>query len=248
MFLKVPLKRFYYSSINLLFPLRCLVCGKDINQYQSIPLCEEHLAMINLTKKPFCEKCGRKLSSEMQSEYICITCRDTKWHFDRQFSATVYNEVMQELVHLYKYGMRNYLASSLASFMIKFMDDYIDAKTIDFVIPVPLHWRRYLYRGFNQAYEIARRFSHQYSSKISTGNLRRIRYTTPQVGLSNEERKKNIRGAFTVINPERLTGKNILLIDDVFTTGATMNECARILKESGVLSVTGFTLSQPLVF
>lgn len=244
----VPLKRFYYSSINLLFPLRCLVCGKDINQYETIPLCEDHFAMINLIKKPFCEKCGRKLSSEMIAESICITCRDTKWHFDRQFSATIYNEVMQELVHFYKYSMRNYLASSLASLMTKFMDDYIDAKTIDFVVPVPLHWRRYLYRGFNQAYEIARRFSHPYPGKISKGNLRRIRYTTPQVGLSNDERKENIRGAFTVINPEMFIGKNILLIDDVFTTGATMNECACILKESGASSVIGFTLAQPLVF
>ena len=155
---------------------------------------------------------------------------------------------MQELVHLYKYRMRNYLAAPLGALMLRFMPNYIDPRKIDLVVPVPLHWRRYLYRGFNQGYEMVRCFSREYSLKISRGNLRRIRYTTPQVGLPPEERKENILGAFKVLNAGEFMGKNILLVDDVFTTGATIDECARMLKEAGALNVTGFTLTQPLAY
>jgi competence protein ComFC len=248
MLLTIPLKRFYYSALNLFFPLRCLICGKDISQYKTMPLCEEHQSKVKLTDKPFCAICSKKLVSEMAVETICNSCRDAKWHFDRSFSATLYTDVMQELVHLYKYRMRHYLAAPFAALMVKFMENYIDPKKIDIAVPVPLHWRRYLYRGFNQAYEMLRRLNRKYSMKVSRGNLRRIRYTTPQVGLPPDERKENILGAFKVINPDEFKGKNILLIDDVFTTGATMDECARVLKEAGALTVTGFTLTQPLVY
>jgi len=244
--LKALLKRFCYSAANLVFPLRCLICGRDISQYETMPLCEEHLSKIWLIEKPFCTVCGRKLVSEMMIETVCSKCREAKWHFDRLYSATIYTDVMQELVHFYKYKMRYYLAEPFAALMAQFMDHYIDPKKVDFIVPVPLHWRRYLFRGFNQAFEIVRRLNKNYFLKISRGNLRRIRYTTPQVSLSPLKRKENILGAFKVINPEEFQGKNILLVDDVFTTGATVDECSRVLKQAGAGEVIGFTLTQPL--
>jgi len=247
MSLKVRLKKFYYSTVNLMFPLRCLICGHDISQYEAMPLCKDHLDKIRLIEKPFCQICGRKLVSEMMVETLCNDCRDAKWHFDRQYSAAIYTEVMQELVHLYKYRMRCYLAYPFALLMEKFMENYIDAAKIDIVVSVPLHWRRYMYRGFNQAYEIVRCFNGKHSLRISRGNLRRIRYTTPQVGLSPVERRGNILGAFKVINPEEFKGKTILLVDDVFTTGATIDECSRVLRQAGAVKIIGFTLAQPLL-
>jgi len=244
--MKTLLKRFCYSLANVVFPLRCLICDEDLDYYETLPLCKKHRDKIVPIEKPFCDICGRKMFSQESMETICHECRNTKRQFDRSYSATIYSETMKELVHFYKYQMRQYMARPFAELMADFMGKYIDYRAIDFVVPVPLHWRRYMFRGFNQAYELIRYLSGEFDLKVSKGNLRRIRHTFPQVMLTPKERKENILGAFRVIDPDEFRGKHILLVDDVFTTGATMNECSRVLKDAGAAEVTGFTLTQPV--
>jgi ComF family protein len=142
--------------------------------------------------------------------------------------------------------MREYLAISFARWMGEFMREHVDAASLDAVVPVPLHWRRFHYRGFNQAVALARPLARQFSLPLISRVLRRTRHTVPQVELQPEERVKNIRGAFSVRQPARIKGLRLLLVDDVFTTGATLNECARVLKAAGAASVTAFTLTRPL--
>jgi ComF family protein len=241
------LKRLCYSAVNVVFPLRCIICGDDINQYETIPVCREHRGKIILIKQPFCDLCGRQMFSAKSMEVICPSCRGRKWHFDRAFSATIYTDEMKQLVHFYKYRMRHYMAEPFAELMTEFMQRHIDYQEIDFVVPVPLHWRRYMFRGFNQAYEMIRYLIKRFPLRVSRGNLRRTRHTLPQVNLTPDERRENIKGAFKVIRPEEFRGKSILLVDDVFTTGSTMDECAGTLKEAGAEEVIGFTLTQPVI-
>lgn len=115
---------------------------------------------------------------------------------------------------------------------------------IDLVMPVPLHFKRLRHRGFNQALLLADRMSEHYGITLSYDNLARVRSTRPQVELTGEERVKNVAGAFSLRRPEDVTDKHILLIDDVFTTGATMNECAAVLKRAGASQVTACTLAR----
>jgi len=231
---------------ELLYPRRCVVCGDDLELGQRGPLCDEHRRRVVLVEDPFCERCGQKMFTAAASELLCAECRQSKRHFDRAFSATVYNDVMQPLVHLYKYGMRQYLARVLARWMIDFMHRHIDAASLDAIVPVPLHWRRFRYRGFNQAIALARPIRREFGLPIITHVLRRTRHTVPQVNLGLKERLTNIKGAFGVRQAGRIEGKHLLLVDDVYTTGATINECARVLKRAGAASVTAFTLTRPL--
>jgi len=115
---------------------------------------------------------------------------------------------------------------------------------IDCIIPVPLHVARLRQRGFNQALILAHELSRAFSLPLSFDNLKRVRPTRPQVELTGTERIKNVAGAFALRRPDELKDRGVLLIDDVFTTGATMNECARVLKDAGASRVTALTLAR----
>ena len=231
---------------DLLYPRRCLVCGGDLGPGASGPLCREHRRAVVLVEEPFCDRCGKKMFAHATGDLICDECRQTKRHFDRAFSATIYNDVMQIFVHRYKYGMREYLRTTLARWMSEFVHRHVDVESLDAIVPVPLHWRRFQYRGFNQAIVLARPLAREFSLPIVKHVLRRRRHTAPQVGLNLEQRKRNIRDAFGVRRGERIKDKRLLLVDDVYTTGATINECARVLKAAGAASVVAFTLTRPL--
>ncbi len=239
-----PFTKAYKNLINFIYPLRCLVCGKDLHPYDSNYICDEHRRQIRIIDKPFCEKCGKKMYGRTVEELTCDECKTTKRNFDRAFSATENNEVMRQLIHQYKYNRKEYLKNSFSQMMFSFINKYVDISQIDFIIPVPLHWRRYKWRGFNQAAELSKIISKKYKISIIKRNLRRKRFTTPQVFVPREERKKNIKDAFEVMVKKEIKGKNILLVDDFFTTGATADECARALKKAGAVQVQVFALSQ----
>ena len=117
---------------------------------------------------------------------------------------------------------------------------------LELIIPVPLHSRRLKERGFNQALLLAHQVSETYHIPLSSDNLFRVRRTRPQVELTGEERRKNVEGAFALRRPGDITDRRVVIIDDVFTTGATMNECAAVLKRSGAAQVTALTLARAM--
>ncbi len=231
---------------DLLYPPRCLVCGEDLEAGIAGPLCDEHRRAVVPVEEPFCDRCGKKMFARTTGDLLCDACRRAGPHFDRAFSATLYNDAMRPFVHRYKYDMRHYLHAPLARWMVEFMHRHIDVESLDGIVPVPLHWRRFQYRGFNQATALARPIAREFSLPVITRVLRRWRHTVPQVDLEPDERLKSIRGAFRVRRAERIEGKRLLLVDDVYTTGATMNECARVLKAAGAASVIAFTLTRPI--
>jgi ComF family protein len=153
---------------------------------------------------------------------------------------------MAETIHRFKYQGASRLAKPLGIFLAEYKDPEFPFSAFELILSVPLHPRRLRQRGFNQSLLLARRVSRKHSIPLDFTTLQRIRHTEPQTQLSGSERQKNIRGAFEVRRPEVIAEKHILLIDDVFTTGATVQECAKVLLKAEAKQVDVLTLARAL--
>lgn len=160
--------------------------------------------------------------------------------FDRAYSFGFYEGPLRKLIHLFKYSGIKPLGKRLATLLSKALPE---DEVYDAIVPMPLHWRRRWKRGFNQSAILARLLAHEGNAPVVNA-VRRIRPTAVQAGLTNSNRRKNVAGAFRVPNKKRVSGKRILLIDDVMTTGATASACASVLKRAGARSVTLLTLAR----
>jgi ComF family protein len=152
-----------------------------------------------------------------------------------------------EAIQRFKYNSQTQLASSLGSLLSSFAREWVPNPEDFLAVPVPLHERRLRERGFNQSLLLAKVLASELGAQLDYLSLVRKRYTRAQTGLRKEERRKNVKDAFSVIYPELINGKKLLLIDDVFTTGHTLNECAKTLKRSGATVVVCLTLARTLV-
>ncbi len=192
-----------------------------------------------------CGRCGKPFNAPdaltFSPDHTCFSCRTAPPHFDQAVAAGIFEGPLREAIHLYKYRPLRALGAPLAAWMAGQVQ--IDQRP-DLVLPVPLHRKRLKQRGFNQALLLAQGIARKFTFELSYDNLLRTRQTRPQVELSGEERSANVKDAFGLLRPKEIEGKGILLIDDVFTTGATMNECARVLKTAGALAVVAFTLAR----
>jgi ComF family protein len=165
-------------------------------------------------------------------------------HFDRAFSPCVYEGVIKELIHAFKYQGKDYLGAVLSRLMVEFIEDYnVPVDLLDLIIPIPLHKTRLREREFNQAGILSNHIAHQFNKKVAHGILRRLRNTQTQTELETEQRLLNVKDSFAVTKSQDIKGKKILLIDDVLTTGATSSEAAYALKNAGANIVFVLTLA-----
>lgn len=149
-----------------------------------------------------------------------------------------------EAIHLLKYGKKTSLSRLLSTQARETFFQYWGVNAIDLLVPVPLHVKRLRERGFNQAYLLIRRWAKQERIEFDALTLCRTRWTEPQTTLSRAERQQNIKDAFSLQHPEKIKGRKILLVDDVYTTGATVNECARVLMKADAEFVDVLTLAR----
>lgn len=170
----------------------------------------------------------------------CAACRQELAGFDAAYCFGSYERPLQDLIQLFKYGKVESLAAPLSQMLIEALplEERFDA-----VVAMPMHWRKRWERGFNQAELLAHPVARHLGLKPAT-NLRRCRHTEAQAGLSDSERQRNLKDAFEVRAAEQLAGKRILLIDDVFTTGATLRAAAKALKSAGAAHVSALTLAR----
>lgn len=195
-------------------------------------------------RPPFCRKCSRHLG--ISAANICKECRNAEPSFDFAWSACLYEDPLKDLIHRFKYGQKTQLRRLFAEVMISFIKEYgLDTGQFDAIVPIPLSSTRSRERGYNQARLLAQELAREFSIPLAPeGNhLRRVRHTDPQSFLDEKQRWTNIKGAFTIRKLKNLQHQNILLIDDLLTTGATASEAARVLKDAGAGTVGVLTLA-----
>jgi len=237
--------------IDILYPPRCHLCGRFLSPAEGTlhpkHLCTECRDALTPVTHPLCTVCGNPFPTSAGQDHLCETClRSDPW-YDLVRAPYLYSSPLMEAVQRFKYQAETHLISTLGPLLSSFAGGYISQPKEILTIPVPLHRRRLRERGFNQSLLLARAVSGHLGSRLDYLSLARKKYTPPQTGLSKEKRKKNVRDAFLVVYPERVRGAVILLVDDVFTTGHTLNECARTLKRSGARTVICLTLARVTV-
>ena len=190
----------------------------------------------------FCRACRTPFSDDypLDDNDLCMVCREGLANFDAAYSFGSYEGTLQQLIHLFKYAKVETLAGPLSHFLMQALP--LEAN-FDVIMAMPMHWRKRWERGFNQAELLADPVARRYGLPLAT-ILRRTRYTKSQAGLTEAARRKNLRGSFRLKRPEQVAGKRVLLIDDVFTTGATLRAAAAVLKAAGVARVSALTLAR----
>ena len=239
----VILKYIWDSIINFIFPQQCCICKEYLGIDGAI--CLSCISKFDFISEPKCACCGFPFEfklKDVKKELLCPKCLNKSFKFDKASSAVRYDEFSKKLILPLKHGDKTQYAKSMAEIMARCGTDL--AKQSDYIIPVPIHLTRMLKRKYNQASLLSTHLSKIYSKPVLYTTLLRSKATQSQGHLSTKERKQNVSGVFTVKYPEKIKDKNILLIDDVFTTGATVNECAKVLKKNGAKRVFVLTFAR----
>ncbi|MDP6380615.1 MAG: ComF family protein [Phycisphaerae bacterium] len=233
------LRTFLKSACQLLLPAQCWTCREAIPNNRALLMCEDcSNTLARMMTEPLCPRCGHDVGPYVADDTGCGRCRGKSILFDGITRIGKYDSPLNELVRNLKYRHLPLLGKTLGQLLGRQVLATKWVNRIDLVIPVPLFWRRRLTRGYDQARLIARSLVRDVRRPLVTGALRRVRNTPQQVGLSMTKRWENVRGAFAVRGIDSgLTDRNVLLVDDVVTSGATVTECTRALKRSGVANV-----------
>ena len=237
------MNRFTRPLLDFIFPPLCHACRSfipDAGELHICQACRERLAFI---KTPLCPICGIPFAGA-GGDHICGECRIHPPHFDSARAHLLYEGAGRDLIHSFKYSYKTHLRRPLGLLLLEGLNEFLLSQAADLIIPVPLHRTRLRSRGFNQALLLCGVVSARLSVPVLPNGLVRTRPTQPQVDLSAAERKNNVKGAFAVRNPHHVKGGKILLLDDVMTTGSTVDECARELKKSGASEVIVVTVAR----
>jgi ComF family protein len=235
------------SLLDIIFPPVCPLCEEGLMDGILCADCRGGMLSKKI-KGPFCAVCGIPFIGygdvpETHKGRLCGRCITEKTPFKEARSAFAYEGAVLEAIHRFKYGGR----VALAGYLGRLASEAAEFKaTPDVVVPVPLHRNRLRKRGFNQSLLIAREVAKKLRAPVDYINLKRVRATDPQINLRIKEREDNIKGAFVVKDDMAFRDKNVLLIDDVFTTGATIRECAKALNKAGA-EVYVLTLARTLI-
>ena len=234
------------SLLSVFFPVTCSLCQSVVEDLSLGVICQSCWRRVGPFRGILCTRCGYGFpSTNIQSARpLCGGCRRSLFLFDFARAYSPFEDPLKEIIHQFKYSSHPSLAKPLAHLLLSVYQSNPQELSADLIIPVPLHRSRERERGFNQAFELSRQFSRLTRIPLPTRLLVRTRPTKVQAGLSRRERRINLRGAFEVSRSRVLEDKTVLLIDDVFTTGATLNECAKILKEHGALRINVLTLAR----
>lgn len=228
------------SLLDLIYPPRCEVCGV----LGPLALCHTCASDMVLVEAPYCQRCGL-LQPVGTPQSTCPDCRDHRLHYDAARCVGLHTGSLRRAILNFKFENRRRLQEPLGALLAQRIEEepVLPLGQVDCLVPVPLHPSRRNWRGFDQALYLARGVEKRLGLPVLSDGLIRTRPTTPQVQLSPTQRHENIKGAFA--GRPSLQGKKILLLDDVFTTGATVNEAAKAARQSGATRVYVLTISRP---
>lgn len=206
--------------LDLIYPPVCGMCNK-------------------INKKYLCKKC----EIQLKPYNIYTISKITNKNFDYQVKILKYENKIRNKIIDYKFNEKSYLYKTFGKIILNNKKIYSFLKKYDIIICVPMHIKKKMQRGYNQSELIAREIAKNLRLKLQINNLIKIKNTEKQSTLSKEKRKENVKGAFKVKNPDIIKNKNVILFDDIYTTGNTVNECSKMLKKAGVESIAVLTLA-----
>jgi ComF family protein len=231
------------AALDMVFPRACAACGGPLEGGRD-RLCWDCRADIRPISHPFCSVCGNPVEGRIHHDYICYLCAEASRHFTRARSAARFEGVLQKVIHDFKYNEALWLESELVDVLETCHAVHYADVPLGGVTSVPLFHARQRERGYNQAEILARGLAARLHKPFYRGILCRIRRTETQTHLTARQRAANVSGAFRAGRSRRIAGRSILLVDDVMTTGATLSECAKVLRESGAGDVYVLTVAR----
>lgn len=234
-------RKFGGAALDLLLPPQCLSCREIVAEPGT--LCGECFGKIRFLSAPCCAACGLPFEFDPGgADVLCGNCIRNRPAYDRARAVFRYDDASRGLVLAFKHGDRIDAAPAYARWLARAGGELIEGA--DLIVPVPLHWTRLFHRRYNQSAVLANALARLTRRVAVPDLLRRRRRTPSQGGLDRAERVRNVRGAFTVASRAQVAGKRILLVDDVLTTGATVEACATVLLKAGALAVDVLTLAR----
>jgi ComF family protein len=242
----VSLNEVLRDIADVIFPPQCLGCTEIIPHLSGQAFCPACKEQIRFLTGSLCPICGIAFFASPAQDHLCGNCLEKKPYFSLARAVASYETLILNLIHQFKYGHNITVGSALASFMAEFNFPDFDFTEYSLIIPVPLHIRRLRERGFNQALILANAIGEKYQISVNFSLLKRLKFTLTQTGLDRSAREKNVKGTFAAIDNSKIDSQNIILIDDVYTTGATVNQCAKTLIKAGANKVAVLTLARVL--
>ena len=241
------LSRIFLSLLNLIFPPVCPICktplgGKGKNSI-ICPACHKAIRPV---RPPYCPCCGLPYHSGDEKGHLCAPCLKERRYFEVHRTCALYEGALKEAIHRFKYGGVFPLVSVFGDLLHPAFQNLTRDYPVDVLVPVPLHIRKLRERGFNQALLLARELSKRTGIPYAERALKKIKDTPFQITLKKHERRKNLTRAFQVKDREAIKGKAVMLVDDVYTTGTTVNECSRALHMAGADRVAVLTVARAL--
>lgn len=240
-------KEFLGAALAFVYPEVCQICREERATVADGLVCPTCWRQVRFIRPPFCERCGLPFEGALTAAFECANCREMELHFSSARSAVAAGGLVLEVIHRYKYQRALWFEPFLADLLIREAAPVLRGGSWDWLVPVPLHPAKEREREFNQAERLARRLSKATNIPVHTRLLKRIEATRTQTRLTRSERAANVRRAFALRNRrQKLDGGRIVLLDDVFTTGATTSACARQLREAGAEEVCVWTVARGL--
>ena len=241
-----PAQNWLNTGLGLFYPEICQLCEAEHATARNGFVGAKCWSHVRFIRPPFCDRCGLPFEGDLTTSFECTNCREMELHFSSARSAVVAKTVVLEAIHRFKYQRALWFENFLADLLVREAVPALRGQGWDFIVPVPLHPLKQREREFNQAEILARHLSAATKIPLNTKLLRRVSPTLTQTLLTREQRAQNMRGAFAVRGGANLSGKKIVLVDDVFTTGATTSAGAQALRAAGAGAVCVWTVARGL--
>ena len=234
------------TALGLLYPEVCQLCQDEAASAREGFVGEQCRRQVQFVRPPFCQRCGLPYDGDLTTSFECTNCRDGDLYFSSARAAVVLKKAVHDAILRFKYSRAFWFENFLAELLVTEAAPVLRGQKSSFIVPVPLHPLKRREREFNQAEVLGARLSQATGIPMNARLLQRVKATTTQTRLAREERATNMRGAFAMRDGVTLNGERVILVDDVFTTGATTNDCARALRAAGAGDVCVWTVARGL--
>ena len=232
------------AGLSLVYPEVCQLCHAERASVRAGLVGGQCWSQVRFIRPPFCERCGLPFEGDLTTTFECANCRELDLQFRFARSAVVAKSVVRDAIHRFKYSHALWFENFLADLLVREAAPALREEDWDWIVPVPLHPLKQREREFNQAERLASHLSGAVRIPLNSKILRRVNPTVTQTQLKREQRAANMRNAFAVRPGVELAGQRVVVVDDVFTTGATTSACARALRRAGAVDVCVWTVAR----